>query len=63
MQEEILYNAGLYDVLDQINESIFKNGIISEKTHLENHDKIELARKTRKQETGTITTKQEGTEL
>ena len=50
MAEETLYNAGLYDVLDQINADIFKAGIISENTHLENHDKIELARKTRKQE-------------
>ena len=63
MAEEILFNSGLCDTFTEINDSILKAGIITDQQHTANFDKIELTRKTRKQETGTITTKQEGTEL
>ena len=50
MQEEILYNAGLCDVLDTMNDSLFNAGTYGKKLYLEISDKIELARKTHKQE-------------
>ena len=47
--EELLTNEGLIPVLHAMNDSMFKEGIITEQTHLENFDRITEAERQQKQ--------------